>query len=37
MNFITTVKARGYTTDKEQLKPGMGSFIKADTEREFQK
>jgi len=31
------VKARGYTTDKEQLKTGMGSFIKVDAEREFWK
>jgi len=31
------VKARGYTTDKEQLKTGMGSFIKVDAEREFRK
>jgi len=31
------VKARGYTTNKEQLETGMGSFIKVDAEREFQK
>jgi len=31
------VKARGYTTNKEQLKTGMGSFIKVDAEREFRK
>jgi len=31
------VKARGYTTDKEQLTTGMGSFIKVDAEREFRK
>jgi len=30
-----TVKARGYTTDKEQSKIGMSSFIKAYAERQF--
>jgi len=37
MNFIMIVKARGYTTDKEQLKTGMGNFIKVDAESEFWK
>jgi len=37
MNFIMIIKARGYMTDKEQLKTGMGSFITVDAEREFQK
>ena len=34
MNYIKISKARGYVTDKEQLKIGIGRFITVDTERE---